>query len=143
MRIACFISPHGFGHAARASAVMMALLKLNPALHFDIYTQVPTWFFEQTLVGHFTGHALLTDIGLAQTSALTEDVPETVRRLNKMLPFDEALLDRLAGELRGQGCRAVLCDIAPMGIMAAQTAGLPARARRHSRHLCDRPDFPR
>jgi len=126
MRIAYFISPHGFGHAARASAVMMALLNRNPALHFDIYTQVPVWFFEQTLAGYFTYHPLLTDIGLAQTTALTEDVPETVRRLEAMLPFDDSLLAQLAADLRGQACRAVLCDIAPMGIAAARAAGLPS-----------------
>ena len=30
LRVAYFVSPHGFGHAARASAVMAALGRLNP-----------------------------------------------------------------------------------------------------------------
>jgi len=35
-RIAFFISPHGFGHAARAASVMEALVEINSAYHFDI-----------------------------------------------------------------------------------------------------------
>ena len=36
--LAYFISPHGFGHAARAAAVMSALHTQDPALQFEIFT---------------------------------------------------------------------------------------------------------
>jgi len=38
-RIACFISPHGYGHAARAAAVMEALHLLDPGKEFEIFTK--------------------------------------------------------------------------------------------------------
>ena len=50
MRIAYFVTPHGFGHAARAAAVMVALQEIDPAIQFDIFTQVPRWFFQDSLV---------------------------------------------------------------------------------------------
>ena len=36
-RIAFFISPHGFGHAARAASVMEALAEIESSIQFDIY----------------------------------------------------------------------------------------------------------
>jgi hypothetical protein len=65
-RIAYFITPHGYGHAARASAVMAAVHQINAAVRFEIFTQVPEWFFQDSLSGPYGHHALLTDIGLAQ-----------------------------------------------------------------------------
>ncbi|HYQ61402.1 MAG TPA: hypothetical protein VEP29_10130, partial [Desulfatiglandales bacterium] len=53
-RIACFISPHGYGHAARATAVMEALHHLDPEKEFEIFTEVPEWFFHHSLSGAFT-----------------------------------------------------------------------------------------
>jgi len=125
-RIAYFISSHGYGHAARASAVMAALHELEPELRFEIFTQVPEWFFHDSLSGPFGYHSLLTDIGLAQKNSLVEDLPATVQRLQKFLPFDAPRLDRLAGQVRALNCRLILCDIAPLGIAAGQAAGLPA-----------------
>ncbi len=52
-RIAYFISPHGFGHAARAAAVMEATYEMDPAIRFEIFTQVPRWFFHDSLSGNF------------------------------------------------------------------------------------------
>jgi UDP:flavonoid glycosyltransferase YjiC (YdhE family) len=126
LSIAYFISPHGFGHAARATAVMQALRELDEVLNFEVFTRVPPWFFEESLAGAFRCHDVLTDIGLAQATSLTEDIPETVRRLDRFLPFDEAQVDALAAQVTQFGCRLVLCDIAPLGIAVAQAAGVPS-----------------
>ena len=126
LNLAFFISPHGFGHAARACAVMAALLQRQPALRFEIYTQTPRWFFDDSLTGPFTYHSLLADVGLAQVSPLVEDLPETIRRLDEFAPFRPALVAGLAAQLRGQRCALVLCDISPLGIAAARAAGLPS-----------------
>jgi UDP:flavonoid glycosyltransferase YjiC (YdhE family) len=124
MNLAFFISSHGYGHAARASAIMAALHARHPALHFEIFTHAPRWFFEGSLPAPFTYHSALTDVGLAQTSPLAEDLPQTVQRLNEFLPFDEARVAALAAQV--SGCALALCDISPLGIAAARRAGIPS-----------------
>jgi hypothetical protein len=124
-RIAYFVTPHGYGHAARASAVMAALHELDPRLQVDIFTRTPAWFFEESLSGPFSYHPLLTDIGLIQKDSLREDLPATIERLRRFLPFDPAQINALAHQLKA-GCACVICDIAPMGIAVARQAGLPS-----------------
>lgn len=126
MNLAYFITPHGFGHAARAAAVMEAVHARRPDAHFHIFTEAPKWFFRESLAGPFTYHALATDVGLAQTSPLHADLDETVRRLSALLPFDGGLVADLARQLQALDCRRVLCDIAALGIAAAAAAGLPS-----------------
>ena len=128
--IAYFITPHGFGHATRASAVMDTLQRLaveqeRPAIRFEIFTRVPRWLFEQSLDEPFGYHETLTDIGLAQRDALHEDIPETLRRLDAFLPFDAGLVSRTSQQVRDLGCSFVICDIAPLGIAVARAAGVP------------------
>jgi hypothetical protein len=125
-RIAYFITPHGYGHAARASAVMAALHELDPSSRFEIFTQVPRWFFEQSLAEDFGYHPLLTDIGLVQKTPLLEDLPKTVRRLEALLPFDASLIRDLADLAHRLECQLVICDIAPMGIAVARQAAIPS-----------------
>jgi len=125
-RIAYFVSPHGFGHAARSTAVMAALQRRMPGVAFELFTRVPEWFFADSHLEGLTYHDCLTDIGLVQTSPLHEDLDETVRRLAEFLPFNSARLDALAGCVAQQDCELVLCDISPLGIAVAQRAGLPA-----------------
>jgi len=123
-RIAYFISPHGYGHAARASAVMEATQRLDPAVRFEIFTQVPRWFFQDSLSGHFGYHPLLTDIGLAQKTSLVEDLPETLQRLDGFLPFDASQVRDIAGQVKQLQCQLIICDIAPMGIAVGREAGI-------------------
>ncbi len=124
--IAYFVSPHGFGHAARASAVMSALYSVEPALHFDIFTTIPRWFFSDSVTGSFGYHPTFTDIGLVQKTSLEENLPETIRRLNEFLPFSASHVDELAERIKRLGCRLVLCDIAPLGIAVAKAADIPS-----------------
>ncbi len=124
--IAFFISPHGFGHGARAAGVMNAIHERAPGVRFEIFTRVPAWFFQDSVSAPFGYHDVLTDIGLVQKNPLEEDLAETVSRLDGFLPLDPALISRLAAVIKGLGCTLVVCDIAPMGILAAKAAGIPS-----------------
>ena len=62
--IAYFVSPHGFGHAARAAAVMSALRRRRPDLELHVFTTVPRWFFDDSLGAvPFSYYPLATDVG--------------------------------------------------------------------------------
>jgi len=123
-RIAYFISSHGFGHAARAAGVMEALYEIEPGVKFEIFTQVPALFFEDSLAAPYTYHSVLTDIGLTQTTPLNVDLEKTFRNLNNFLPLKSSRINRLAQQLSAMSCELVICDIAPVGIVAARNAGI-------------------
>ena len=124
--IAYFITPHGFGHASRASAVMGALAGMIPGIRFELFTTCPQGIFTASLETDFGYHPTHTDIGLVQTSPLSEDLEATCRQLDHMLPFDQTRVDGLARTIRKLGCRLVICDIAPMGIAVGCSAGIPS-----------------
>lgn len=136
LRIACFLTPHGFGHSARACAVLDAWNRLRrqtggqapaqPSLRPELFTTVPRWCFEDSLPFAFGYHADACDVGLVQRDALTEDPAATVERLAELLPFRPERVQRLAAQVTDLGCAAVLCDIAPLGLAVARHAGLPS-----------------
>ena len=125
-RVAYFISPHGFGHAARAASIMAAIEDIASTVQFEIFTHVPRWFFEDSLSRPFGYHDVLTDIGLVQQTSLIADLPATLQRLQGFFPLDRTLVTNLARTVRTLGCGLVLCDIAPLGIAVAKEAGRPA-----------------
>jgi hypothetical protein len=124
--IACFVSPHGFGHSARITAIMDALARRLPDTRFEVFTTAPEWFFHDSLLAPFSYHETVTDVGLAQATPFDEDIPETVRRLDALVPFREEVVGMLARRVRELHCALVLCDIAPLGIAVAEAAGLPS-----------------
>lgn len=126
MRLAVFISPHGFGHAARAAAVIAALRRRRPDLDVTLYTRVPPSFFEDSRLGPFAYVDLDCDLGMVQRSAIDEDLPATLERLASLPLFDEVRVRALAATVRARGCDGILCDIAPLGLAVARAAGLPS-----------------
>jgi len=124
--IAYLVSPHGFGHAARACAVMAAVHRLAPSVRFDIFTTIPPLFFKESVSGPFRCHSVLTDIGLVQKSAFEEDIRKTAQELDRFLPFPRLVLENLSTTLVRLNCLLVICDIAAIGIAAAKKAGIPS-----------------
>jgi len=125
-QIAYFVSPHGFGHAARASAVISALQDRMPELAVDLFSRTPPWFFKDSLRGPYAYQELLTDIGLVQENPMVEDLDATIEKLDDFLRFDAELIDRLAQKLKLDGCRLIVCDISPLGIAVANRADIPS-----------------
>ncbi len=126
IHLACFILPHGFGHAARAASLMSDMHEMNPHIRWNIFTLVHSWFFRDSFSFSFDYHSLLTDIGLVQTNPLEEDMAETLKALDDFLPFSADHIKVLAEKIKKQQCRAILCDISPLGIAVAHAAGIPA-----------------
>ncbi|MBW2427916.1 MAG: hypothetical protein JRF56_03085 [Deltaproteobacteria bacterium] len=125
-RIAYFVSPHGFGHAARSAAVMQAVSEIEPSVRFEIFTTVPTWFFQDSLSASFSCHDLLTDIGLVQITAFQTDLDETLRSLDDFLPFPAALIAEISATVRKLNCGLIVCDISPLGIPVAKETAIPS-----------------
>jgi hypothetical protein len=105
---------------------MAAVHGVDPNITFEIFTAAPEFVFQDSLTGSFHYHPGITDIGLVQRSALEEDMPATVARLDEFLPFDHFLLSSWADWLGRLNCELVVCDIAPLGLAVAELAGLPA-----------------
>ncbi len=123
VNIGFVISGHGFGHATRAIAVMQALQQQIDCT-FVILTSAPPWLFTSSLTPSPLVHAMVTDIGLVQHSALAEDIPATLEALAGLYPLPPALVAQTAALLAD--CAFVFCDIAPLGIAAAKQAGIPS-----------------
>jgi len=81
--IAFFVTPHGFGHAARAAAVMGELRRLEPEIELLVFTTVPKWLFEDSRVGPFHYFPVRTDVGLTQKNPFEEDVGQTLTALEE------------------------------------------------------------
>ena len=126
LKIAYFVSPHGFGHAARACAVIEALGRSGRDFRFHIFSTVPRWFFGESLTVDFDYRSVESDVGLVQVSSLEEDLEATVERLNGSLWRDPSAIDGFAAEISGWGCNLVIADISPLGLLVAKKAGLPS-----------------
>ncbi|MBI9048357.1 MAG: hypothetical protein JEZ00_02975 [Anaerolineaceae bacterium] len=122
---AYLITSHGFGHASRACAVMQSLQNKRPDMHFHIYTTIPEWFFIESDIKSFTLHPMETDIGLVQTSPFEIDFDTTLSKLSSFFESYKQQVEQLCIEFHKHDIKAVLCDIAVLGISAAQKLKLP------------------
>jgi hypothetical protein len=125
-RLAVFVSPHGFGHAARTCAILDELRALEPRLEPVVFSTVPPWFFVESLQTAVDVRPWVVDVGVCQASPTHEDLPATAGAVSGFLDEVPPLASELAGELRALGCTGVLADIAPLGLRAAALARLPS-----------------
>ena len=121
-----FISPHGYGHAARAASVIAELARLVPESRCTEFTTVPRWFFEDSLDRSVAIEAVDVDLGMVQHDAFTEDLPATLDALRDRIPFPSPTVDALASRVDALNGDLVVCDIAPIGLAVAQRCGLPS-----------------
>ena len=126
IRFAFFVTPHGFGHAARAAAIVEALGGLRPDWEAELWTSVPRWFFAESITVPFRYRAFDCDVGLVQKSPVEEDLPASLGALEEFWRAADRFRTReVAGSVRASDAAFVLCDISPFGLDVARAAGLP------------------
>jgi hypothetical protein len=104
---------------------MAELTQLRPTVHFELFSQVPRWFFSDSLTNGFTYHDLACDVGLVQNSPLAEDLPATVDRLEQVWR-DHSDVVRIGEQLHELGCSMAVADVSPLGLAAAEAASIPS-----------------
>jgi hypothetical protein len=123
-----YISGHGFGHAARAVEVMNALIDRQPNLRIIIRSSVAPWLITRTVREGVVLSRVEVDTGVVQIDSLHLDAAASIARADAfMSTFD----DRVAAEVRflhEHQASLVVADLPPLGISAANAAGIPAIA---------------
>jgi hypothetical protein len=128
MRIAYYITGHGFGHATRALTVMKALRKKKPYIQLLIRTTAPEAIFRREISWLFELAAVQTDTGGVEKNILFSDPEATIARAREFYSGADEIADREAGELRRLGADVVVLDVPPLAAEIAHRAGIPSVA---------------
>lgn len=105
---------------------MEALSSMDASVHYDIFTTVPVWFFKGNLGDSLQYHHLQTDIGLVQKTPFQEDYDNTLKELKRLFPYNASRVIAVSQHLQRLKSKIVVCDIAPLGVVVAQAAGIPS-----------------
>jgi len=133
--LACYISAHGFGHLAQCAPVLLALRRLMP-VRLLIRSDLPFAMLQRRLIDGVGGYAAAdvvhiagtTDIGVRQAHAAAEDWPATIEAVRDFHATWQERVQQEAALLQQHGVQAVLANIAPLGLAAAQAVGVPSIA---------------
>jgi L-arabinokinase len=128
MVIVCFISGHGFGHAARDVEVINAIVRQHPDAQIVVRTSVPRWFLEESVARPIEVQVAEVDTGMVQIDSLTIDEHQTIRRAAGFYADFAARVETEAALLRNVNASVVIGDIPPLASAAASLAGVPSVA---------------
>ena len=121
-----FVTPHGFGHAARSAAVIESLGRRDPEIEIEIVTTVPGWFFGQSLSKPCRVRPVVTDVGLIQIDPMREDLPATVTALRRFWAGLERQANGLIQSYSAMPPRLVVSDISPLGLEVGRQLAVPS-----------------
>ena len=126
MKIACFISSHGYGHATRCLAVLDSLSQKFQPLEISIFSSFSKSFLEQNLnSSKFTSHNTKTDIGLIQKTPFEHDLAQTVFEWERFLNFTSSENQKTAKIVKEINPEFIVCDISPLGIQLGKQFKIP------------------
>lgn len=127
MRLAWFVTPHGFGHAARTAAILEEVFERFREIEVELWSWLPEWFWRDALRGRYRLRAFPVDVGIVQRSPVAEDPWATFQCLeNWWLREVKPRWGELMRALERSRVQAVVADIAPLGVELAHAVGLPA-----------------
>lgn len=128
MRIAAYISGHGFGHLAQCAPILNELFKQSPESRFLIRCSLPEAELRARLGFDFELDGDPVDIGVIQRSAIEEDVDTSIARMRDWIAMLDQRIAHEIGLLKQFRPDVVLSNVSPLAFPAARAAGVPSVA---------------
>ncbi len=121
MRIAFFLTGHGFGHGVRNSALIEALPR---EVEVEIFTSLPESFFREELRRPYTHIPCEIDCGCLQTDTVEVDIQATLRRYAELDAARSESISRFSALLRDRAVDLMIGDVPPLAFPIAKAAGI-------------------
>jgi UDP:flavonoid glycosyltransferase YjiC (YdhE family) len=126
--VLCYVSGHGFGHAARVAEVLRALRARRPDVACAIRSPLARWFFDFNLgFSCMHGEARL-DVGAVQADSLAVDLQATQRAYAAIDADAERLIDAEIAAVAPQRPAVVFADIPALAFEIARRLSVPGIA---------------
>ncbi|HEX8026960.1 MAG TPA: hypothetical protein VF491_00785 [Vicinamibacterales bacterium] len=126
--IVFYISGHGFGHASRAIEVINELVARQPDLRVIIRSSVAPWLISRTARPGVELSCAEVDTGVVQIDSLRLDAAATITRAEEFMSGFDARVEAERRLLIDASAVCTVSDLPPLGIGAANAAGIPAFA---------------
>ncbi len=129
MKVAWYITAHGYGHAVRSCAVLAAWARRMPDLDLTVVSGIPVDFLTARLPGaRFTRRPEVFDVGMVQRDSVQVDLGATRARVEAWLARRPHQATMEADWIRDRRPDVVVADIPGIPLAAARAAGVPAVA---------------
>ena len=125
MRIAAYISGHGFGHLAQMAPVLNRIYKLRPDCRFLIRCSLPEAELEARFNFPFAIEATPVDVGVVQKTAIAEDRQASLLQMQQWVSDMDEHIGREISLLCDFQPSLVLSDISPLAFPAARALSVP------------------
>lgn len=128
MRIAVYISGHGFGHLAQTAPVLNRIHALRPDCRFLIRCALPEAEIRARLEFGFELEAMPVDTGVVQKNAVEEDREASLKQMSQWLGSMAARIDSEIRLLRTFRPTLLLSNISPLAFPVARALAVPGIA---------------
>ena len=126
MRIAVYISGHGFGHLAQMAPLLNRIHQCQPQIDFLIRCALPESELRSRFDFDFQLDSLVVDLGVIQKSAIEEDRDGSIALMRAWTADLDRHIRRETELLRHFNPSLVLANISPLAFPAARALGVPS-----------------
>lgn len=125
MKVAYYVTSHGYGHAVRTAAICN---EFSSGTELVFRTGVPRSFFEEEVNRPFDYAAKEFDCGCRQFDGVTVDIDATLALYKEIASRNAERLDDEARWCAENGVSVIASDIAPFAFEVAKHARIPSAA---------------
>jgi len=129
LRLAVFVSGHGYGHLTRTATLLRALV-VRQSVRLTVITSAPSSLWPRELSPYTdVWRPVSCDAGVVQTDDLSVDTVATRKATRSWLRVTSVVRDRLQHDLLDRGgVDCILGDVPPVAFEVASALGVPSIA---------------
>ena len=125
MKIAAYISGHGFGHLAQMAPVLNRIHHIRPDSSFLIRCSLPEPEIRTRLNFQFRQEPSPVDVGVVQKNAVEEDCQASIELMRTWVKQIDRLIQQEIECLADFNPTIIISNISPLAFPAARALGIP------------------